>query len=323
MKACVVQELSGPSGMSYMDVPDVTPGPESVLVDVRAAGVCFPDLLLSKGEYQLRLPPPFIPGMEVAGVVAAAPDGSGLAVGQRVCASVLGGYAEQVVAPVANVKPSPAELDDAEAVSLLVNYHTMYFAFERRAALRPGETVLVLGAAGGVGLAAVDIAVLMGARVIAAASGAEKLEVCRQRGAEACIDYDREDLKARLKEITGEAGAQVVLDPVGGRYSEPALRGLGRGGRFITLGYAAGEIPKIPLNLVMLKGITVQGMEIRTFAADYPDAIERDDAELHELFATGKLRPYIGARFPLEQAAAALRYVADRKAVGKVVVTMD
>ena len=158
------------------------------------------------------------------------------------------------------------------------------------------------------------------ARVIAAASGADKLEVCRQRGAAECIDYDREDLKARLKEITGEAGAHVVLDPVGGRYAEPALRGLGRGGRFVTLGYASGEIPKIPLNLVMLKGITLVGMEIRTFATDYPDAVERDDAELRQLFAEGKLRPYIGARFPLEQAPAALRYVADRKAVGKVVI---
>ena len=144
--------------------------------------------------------------------------------------------------------------------------------------------------------------------------------MCRQRGAEAVIDYDREDLRTRLKEITGPDGAQVVVDPGGGRYSEPALRGLGRGGRFVTLGYAAGDIPAIPLNLVLLKGITVQGMEIRTFMIDHPDEIARDDAELRQLFAEGRLRPYIGARFPLEQAATALRYVADRKAIGKVVI---
>jgi len=211
-------------------------------------------------------------------------------------------------------------VDYADAAAFGVTNRTAYYTLRTVAPVEPGDWVVVLGAGGGVGLAAVDIAVLMGARVIAAASGAEKLEVCRQRGAEAVIDYDREDLRTRLKEITGPDGAQVVVDPVGGRYSEPALRGLGRGGRFVTLGYAAGDIPAIPLNLVLLKGITVQGMEIRTFMIDHPDEIARDDAELRQLFAEGRLRPYIGARFPLEQAATALRYVADRKAIGKVVI---
>lgn len=321
MRAVVCREYGTPEDLVVDDLPDLVAGPGQVVVKVRAAAVNYPDVLLIAGKYQIKVPPPFTPGSEMAGDVLAVGDGVDLRVGDRVSATAfVGGFAEQILVDARGLTAIPDGVDYADAAAFGVTNRTAYYTLRTVAPVKPGDWVVVLGAAGGVGLAAVDIAVLMGARVIAAASGAEKLEVCRQRGAEACIDYDREDLKARLKEITGEAGAQVVLDPVGGRYSEPALRGLGRGGRFITLGYAAGEIPKIPLNLVMLKGITVQGMEIRTFAADYPDAIERNDAELHELFATGKLRPYIGARFPLEQAAAALRYVADRKAVGKVVI---
>jgi NADPH2:quinone reductase len=179
--------------------------------------------------------------------------------------------------------------------------------------------VVVLGAAGGVGLAAVDLGVAMGARVLAAASSLEKLELCRRRGAEATVDYDREDLKTRIRELTG-GGARVVLDPVGGPYSEPALRGLARGGTFVTLGYAAGSIPAIPLNLILLKDICVRGMEIRTFMTDRPDDAVRDLAELAQMFAAGTVRPYIGARFPLSETAAALRHVADRKVLGKVVI---
>ena len=178
---------------------------------------------------------------------------------------------------------------------------------------------MVLGAAGGVGLAAVDLAVAMNARVLAAASSPEKLELCRQRGAEATVDYDREDLKSRIRELTGDA-ARVVIDPVGGSYSEPALRGLARGGIFITLGYAAGSIPAIPLNLVLLKGITIRGMEIRTFVSDRPDDSARDLTELSQMFTAGTIRPYIGARFPLSETAAALRHVAERKVLGKVVI---
>ena len=178
---------------------------------------------------------------------------------------------------------------------------------------------MVLGAAGGVGLAAVDLAVAMRARVLAAASSSEKLDLCRQRGAEATVDYDREDLKSRIRELTGDT-ARVVIDPVGGPYSELALRGLARGGTFITLGYAAGAIPAIPLNLVLLKDITVRGMEIRTFMGDHPDKALRDTRELTEMFAAGTIRPYIGARFPLAETPAALRYVAERKVLGKVVI---
>lgn len=321
MRAIVCREYGTPEDLVLDELPDPTAGPGQVVVRVRAAAVNYPDVLLIAGKYQIKVPPPFTPGSEMAGDVLAVGDGVDLRPGDRVSATAfVGGFAEQILVDACGLTRIPDGVDYADAAAFGVTNRTAYYTLRTVAPVKPGDWVVVLGAAGGVGLAAVDIAVLMGARVIAAASGADKLEVCRQRGAAECIDYDREDLKARLKEITGEAGAQVVLDPVGGRYAEPALRGLGRGGRFVTLGYASGEIPKIPLNLVMLKGITLLGMEIRTFATDYPDAIERDDAELRRLFAEGKLRPYIGARFPLEQAPAALRYVADRKAVGKVVI---
>lgn len=322
MRAVVCRAYGAPEDLVLDELPDPTPGPGQVVVRVHAAAVNYPDVLLIAGRYQIKVPPPFSPGSEMAGEVLAVGDGvEGYRPGDRVSATTfVGAFAEQAVVDARGLARIADGVDYADAAAFGVTNRTAYYTLRTVAPVKPGDWVVVLGAAGGVGLAAVDIAVLMGAKVIAAASGAEKLEVCRQRGAVECIDYDREDLKSRLKEITGEAGAQVVLDPVGGRYSEPALRGLGRGGRFVTLGYAAGEIPAIPLNLVMLKGITVLGMEIRTFAMDYPDEIGRDDAELAALFAEGKLRPYIGTRFPLEQAPAALRYVADRRAIGKVVI---
>ena len=321
MRAVVCREYGTPEDLVLDELPDPTPGPGQVVVKVRAAAVNYPDVLLIAGKYQIKVPPPFSPGSEMAGDVLAVGDGVDYRPGDRVSATTfVGAFAEQAVVDARGLTPIPDGVDYADAAAFGVTNRTAYYTLRTVAPVEPGDWVVVLGAGGGVGLAAVDIAVLMGARVIAAASGAEKLEVCRQRGAEAVIDYDHEDLRTRLKEITGPDGAQVVVDPVGGRYSEPALRGLGRGGRFVTLGYAAGNIPAIPLNLVLLKGITVQGIEIRTFMIDHPDEIARDDAELRQLFAEGRLRPYIGARFPLEQAAAALRYVADRKAIGKVVI---
>ncbi|MBB3601366.1 NADPH:quinone reductase-like Zn-dependent oxidoreductase [Mycolicibacterium sp. BK556] len=321
MRAVVCREYGTPEDLVVDELPDPTPGPGQAVVRVRAAAVNYPDVLMIAGKYQIKVPPPFSPGSEMAGEVLAVGEGVDYQPGDRVSATTfVGSFAEQALVDARGLTRIPDGVDYADAAAFGVTNRTAYYTLRTVAPVQPGDWVVILGAGGGVGLAAVDIAVLMGARVIAAASGPEKLEVCRQRGAEAVIDYEAEDLKARLKEITGERGAQVVLDPVGGRYSEPALRGLGRGGKFVTLGYAAGEIPKIPLNLVLLKGITVQGMEIRTFMTDYPNEIARDDAELAQLFADGKLRPYLGARFPLEQAATALRYVADRKAIGKVVI---
>ncbi|KDE99611.1 NADPH:quinone oxidoreductase [Mycolicibacterium aromaticivorans JS19b1 = JCM 16368] len=321
MRAVVCREYGTPEDLIIDELPDPTPGPGQVVVKVHAAAVNYPDVLLIAGKYQIKVPPPFSPGSELAGEVLTVGDGVDFRPGDRVSATTfVGGFAEQALVDARGLTRVPDGVDYADAAAFGVTNRTAYYTLRTVAPAQPGDWVVVLGAGGGVGLAAVDIAVLMGAKVVAAASGAEKLEVCRRRGATEVIDYDREDLKSRLKEITGEAGTRVVLDPVGGHYSEPALRSLGRGGKFVTLGYAAGEIPRIPLNLVMLKGITVQGMEIRTFATDYPDDIARNDAELAQLFAEGKLRPYLGARFPLEQAATALRYVADRKAIGKVVI---
>lgn len=321
MRGLVCREYGTPEDMTLDELPDLTAGPGQVVVKVRAAAVNYSDVLLISGKYQVNVPPPFSPGSEFAGEVIAVGEGVDYRPGDRVSAtSFVGAFAEQAVVDARGLSPIPDGVDYADAAAFGVTNRTAYYTLRSVAQVKPGDWVVVLGAAGGVGLAAVEIAVMMGARVIAAASGADKLDVCRRRGAEACIDYDREDLKTRLKEITGEVGAQVVVDPVGGPYSEPALRGLGRGGQFITLGYAAGSIPAIPLNLVLLKGITVKGMEIRTFMLDYPEQMVRDEVELRKLFAEGTLRPYIGARFPLSEAATALRYVADRKAVGKVII---
>lgn len=304
--------------MFYQDMPDVTPGPGDVVIDVRAAGVCFPDLLLSKGEYQLKLPPPFIPGMEVAGVVSSAPVGSGFAVGQRVCASVLGGYAERVIAPVANVKSSPAELDDAEAVSLLVNYHTMYFAFERRAALRPGETVLVLGAAGGVGTAAIQIAKAMGARVIAVVHRAAAMDFVSSLGPEAVIPLGDGWAQA-VRDATGGRGVDVVVDPIGGPAFDDAIRVLATDGRLLVIGFAAGGIPTVKVNRLLLRNVGVLGV-------GYGEYINRDPASaavfadgLARLVSAG-LKPPPPVRYRLAEGAAALQALDDGGVFGKLVL---
>ena len=300
---------------------DPVPGPGQVVVRVHAAAVNFPDVLFLSGGYQVKIPPPFTPGSEFAGEVLSVGPGADWSAGQRVSGSVMvGAFAEQVVVEGRTLMPVPSGVEFAEAAAFGVTYRTAYFALRTVAAVQSGDWVVVLGAAGGVGLAAVDLAVAMGARVIAAASTPQKLDLCRQRGAAGTVDYDTANLRDAIREITGGTGAQVVLDPVGGGYAEPALRALGRGGTFVTLGYASGDIPSIPLNLVLLKGITVKGMEIRTFFSDYPDEAMRDVAELQQMFADGTVRPYIGARYPLPEAAAAIRQVADRAALGKIVI---
>jgi NADPH:quinone reductase len=320
MRAVVCRAYGPPEDLVVDQVADPTPGPGQLVVRVHAAAVNFPDVLMIQGKSQVKAPVPFTPGSELAGEVIAVGEGVSWLPGQRVSsATFVGAFAEQALLHSAGVAEIPDGVDYASAAAFGVTYRTAYHALRSIADVAAGEWVVVLGAAGGVGLAAVDLAVAMGARVLAAASSPEKLELCRQRGAEATVDYDREDLKTRIRELTGDA-ARVVLDPVGGPYSEPSLRALARGGTFITLGYAAGAIPSIPLNLVLLKGITIRGMEIRSFVGDRPDESARDMRELTQMFADGTVRPYIGARFPLADAAAALRYVADRKAVGKIVI---
>ncbi|MEB3967232.1 NADPH:quinone oxidoreductase family protein [Mycobacterium ulcerans] len=319
MRAIVCDAYGPPEDLVLDEVPDPVPAPGQVLVRVRAVAVNFPDVLFIAGKYQIKIPPPFVPGNEIAGEVVGAGAGVILVPGQRVFGTTFGAFAELALLDGAAAQPIPDDADFASAAAFGVTYRTAYHALRSVAQVSQGDWVVVLGAAGGVGLAAVDLAVAMGARVLAAASSPEKLGLCRQRGAEAVVDYDQEDLKLRIRELTGES-ARVVLDPVGGSYAEPALRGLARGGIFVTLGYATGSIPAIPLNLVMLKNLTIRGMEIRTFMGDYPDECARDVAELSQMFAAGKIRPHIGARFPLADTPAALRYVAERKVLGKVVI---
>jgi NADPH:quinone reductase len=323
MRAVICRSYGPPEDLVIDDVGDPIPGPGQLLVRVHAAAVNFPDVLLIAGKYQVRIPVPFTPGSELAGEVVAVGEGAPFGPGERVFGSVLtGAFAETAVLDAGSASAMPDGVDFAEAAAFGVTYRTAYHALRSVAQVAEGDWVVVLGAAGGVGLAAVDLAVAMKARVLAAASSPEKLEVCRQRGAEATVDYEREDLKSRVRGLT-DGGARVVIDPVGGPYSEPALRALRRGGIFVTLGYAAGNIPAIPLNLVLLKGITVRGMEIRTFTGDHPYDAARDIQELAQMFADGRIRPYIGARFPLADTAVALRHVAERKALGKVVIDVD
>jgi NADPH:quinone reductase-like Zn-dependent oxidoreductase len=319
MRAIVCRAYGPPEDLVLDDVPEPVPSPGQVLVRVHAAAVNFPDVLLIAGKYQIRIPPPFIPGNEIAGEVIAAGDGAHFSPGQRVAGTTFGAFAERALLDASQATLVPDDADFASAAAFGVTYRTAYHALRSTAQVAAGDWVVVLGAAGGVGLAAVDLAVAMKARVLAAASSPEKLDLCRQRGAEAAVDYDREDLKSRIRELTGDS-ARVIVDPVGGAYSEPALRALARGGTFVTLGYAAGMIPAIPLNLVLLKDICVRGMEIRTFMTDHPDEAARDIDELAQMFADGTVRPYIGARFPLAETPAALRYVAERKVLGKVVI---
>jgi NADPH2:quinone reductase len=320
MRAVVCGSYGPPEDLVVDDIADPTPGPGQLLVRVHAAAVNFPDVLLIAGKYQVKIPVPFTPGSELAGEVVAAGDGASFGPGDRVFgATPTGAFAELALLDAHQVSAVPDGIDFASAAAFGVTYRTAYHALRSVAQVAEGDWVVILGAAGGVGQAALDLAVGMKARVLAAASTEDKLEICRQRGAEATIAYDRDDLKSAIRELTG-GGARVVIDPVGGRYAEPALRGLARGGTFITLGYAAGSIPAIPLNLVLLKDITIRGMEIRTFTADHPDDAARDIRELQQMFADGRIQPYIGARFPLAGAAKALRHVAERKAVGKVVI---
>ena len=319
MKALVAQELCGPSGLTYTDVDEPRPSADAVLVDVRAAGVCYPDLLLISGQYQLRVDPPFVPGTEVAGVVRAAPPGSGFGPGDRVFGPVmLGGYAEQAAIPMGSVLRTPQELDDGQAVSLLVNYVTMYFALQRRAALQPGETVLVLGSAGGVGSAAIQVAKAMGARVLAVLHRPEARDFVTGLGADAVIPMTPEWSKA-VREETGGHGADVVVDPVGGEPFDEAVRTLATEGRLLVLGFAAGSIPSVKVNRLLLRNAGVLGVGWREFVVAQPEAAAEYTAGVGRLVTDG-LRPPAPQRYPLDEGRAALESLASGGVYGKVVL---
>jgi NADPH2:quinone reductase len=296
-------------------------GAGEVRVRVAAAAVNFADVLVVADSYQARAPTPFVPGSEFSGVVdAVGEDVAGIAVGDRVFGTVfVGAFAEEVVAPVTSLTRVPDGVGDELAAAFGVAHRTAYHVLRSVAALQPGEELVVLGAGGGVGLAAVQLGSVLGASVTAVASSTAKLEAAAANGASRLVNHQSGDLRGALREALPD-GADVVVDPVGGALSEPALRALRWGGRFVTVGYASGVIPSIPLNLVLLKGIQVLGFEFRNFATNAPADSARDDEELLDLLATGRVEPHIGARFGLHDVVAAMRYVADGRAVGKVVL---
>lgn len=319
MKALVAQELTGLAGLVYTDVDDAVGGPDAVVIDVRAAGVCFPDLLLISGQYQLRLQTPFIPGTEVAGVVRSAPAGSGFTAGDRVYGmALLGGYAEQATLPVAAVLPTPPELDDAQAVSLLVNYHTVYFALARRAGLRTGETVAVLGSAGGVGTAAIQVAKAMGAAVVAMVNREKGREFVEGLGTDVVLPLAGEWAKT-VREHTGGRGVDVIVDPVGGEAFDEAIRALAPEGRLLVIGFAAGGIPVVKVNRLLLRNVGVLGVGWREFIMANPE-VQRECADGVARLVSSGLRPPPPQRFPLSQGRAALESLAAGEVFGKVVL---
>ena len=321
MRAARCTSYDGIDGVTVEELPDPEVGPGQVRVAVRAAAINFPDLLLLEDRYQVSMPVPFVPGSELAGVVdEVAPDVVGLAPGDRVFgAAFVGAFAEKITVPASALTRMPAGSDFVAAAALGVAHGTAYHSLRSVAELAPGEWVVVLGAAGGVGLATVELAHLMGAKVLAAAAGKDRLEVCADRGADAIVDYRAEDLKARIKELT-DGGADVVIDPVGGPYAEQALRAMRPRGRFVTVGFASGEIPRIPLNLVLLKGVVIKGFEMRTFMTNEPELCLRDREELLDLFDRGLVQPHVSAVYPLDDVQEALRAVAERRTTGKVVI---
>jgi NADPH:quinone reductase len=319
VKALVARELSGPSGLAYIDVDDIAGGDETVVVDVGAAGVSFPDLLLLRGEYQLRLEPPFIPGMEVAGVVHSAPYESDFTPGQRVTAlCMLGGWAERVAVPPANLMATPDGLDDAESVALLGNYQTMYFALAKRGALRPGETVLVLGSAGGVGTAAIQIAKALGARVIAMVHRPQAVEFVASLGADVVLPLTDGWLQA-VKEATDGRGVDLVVDPIGGKAFDDAIRALATEGRLLVIGFAAGTIPTVKVNRLLLRNVAVIGVGYGEYVNRTPGAQSVFEFGVAQL-VQGGLRPPPPLRFPLAKGAEALQTLADGGVLGKLVL---
>jgi NADPH:quinone reductase len=323
MRAVVCREFGPPERLVVEDVDDPQPKTGELLVRVEASAVTFPDTLMLENKYQYKATPPYIPGGEVAGIVVALGEGvEGWAVGDRVVGGwgTIGGYAELAVVPSVTARRVPDSVDLALVAGLNYAYGTGLYGLKHRGALQAGETLLVLGAGGAVGLAAVELGRLLGAKVIAAASSAEKLDLCRERGADDVIDYSTEDLKSRAKELTGGRGVDVVYDCVGGERAEQALRAIAWEGRFLVIGFAAG-IPSIPLNLALLKSCQIVGVFYGAMTARDPALAAAIGEELLGLVATGDLRPHVSGRYPLEQASEAMRLLIDRKAVGKVVIT--
>ncbi|GAA3382659.1 NADPH:quinone oxidoreductase family protein [Cryptosporangium minutisporangium] len=321
MRAVHITSLAGPTALEVVEVAEPAAGPDSVVIDVHVAGVTFPEVLQSRGEYQVKPPLPFIPGSEVAGVIRSAPEGSGLEPGQRVAAfPALGGFAEVVATQPGMVFPLPDAVSFEVGASLPMNYLTVHFGLVRRGQLRSGDTVLVHGAAGGIGTAAVQLASALGARVIAVVSSAEKTEAAKAAGADEVVLAD--GFKDAVKGLTGGRGVDIVVDPVGGDRFTDSLRSLAREGRLLVIGFTGGEIPQVKVNRLLLNNISVVGVGWGAFWMPQPSYLQEQWAELLPLLEAGKLDPVLGRSFPLVGASDALLELDERRATGKVLLTV-
>lgn len=325
MKALVCNEFASIEKLSLEDKPSPSPGKGEVLIDVKAAGVNFPDLLTVQGKYQMKPPLPFIPGTEVAGVISQVGESvNHRKVGDKVIATAqIGGFAEHCVASEYATIEMSDSMSFSQAAGFSVTYGTSYYALKQRAQLKAGETVLVLGAAGGVGIATIQIAKAMGAVVIAAASSEEKLDFACEAGADMRINYSTENLKERVKELTQGKGADVIYDPVGGDLSEQAFRSVAWDGRFLVIGFASGPIPAIPLNLSLLKGASLIGVFWGSWAARQPQESMQNFKELIEMIDKGKFSPLVTEVYSLDNYQSALASIAERRAKGKVILSME
>jgi NADPH2:quinone reductase len=324
MKAIVCRAHGLPDTLVFEDIPSPVAGPDEVVISVKAASLNFPDYLIIQNKYQFKPPLPFSPGSELAGVVKeVGPGVTHVRPGDRVMAvTTFGAFAQEAKTEARRVVPIPEAMDFVTASAFLLTYCTSDHALVDRGALRAGETLLVLGAAGGVGLAAIEIGRILGARVIACASSDDKLEVCRAHGADEGINYERDDLRERIKELTGGRGPDVVYDAVGGRFTEPALRSIAWRGRLLVVGFAAGEIPKIPLNLTLLKGCSIVGVFFGDFARREVRQFVARVEQLGKWYGEGRLKPHVQETMPLERAAEALNLLAARRVSGKLVLTI-
>jgi NADPH2:quinone reductase len=322
MKAIVCKNWGLPDSLVLEEVPAPQPGPGQVVLQVKAAAVNFPDVLIIQGKYQYKPQLPFTPGNEVSGVVLSVGEGvQGHKPGDKVIAfTAHGGFAEQLLAPAAALMPMPPGMDFDTAAAITLTYGTSHHAVVDRAQLKAGETMLVLGAAGGVGLAAIEIGKALGARVIAAASSEEKLAICKEHGADVLINYSSGDLREAIKAASDGKGPDVIYDPVGGEYAEPAFRSIGWRGRYLVVGFANGEIPKLPLNLTLLKGASLVGVFWGEFVKREPKANLAGMMQLLGWLAEGKIRPHISARYALADTPQALNAMAARKVTGKVII---
>jgi len=322
MYAWQCDEPTGVTGLRWTESPTPAPGAGEACVSIRAASLNFPDLLVVQGKYQFKPTPPFVPGAEFAGVVEALGEGvTDLTIGQSVMSvAVTGAFATHACVPAARLVPMPPAMPFEDAAAFLMAYGTSHHALVDRAELKAGETVLVLGAAGGVGTAAVQIAKAVGARVIAAVSTDEKVELCRSIGADDAINYSKSALRDALKALTGGRGPDVIYDPVGGNVAEPAFRSIAWRGRYLVVGFAQGEIPNLPLNLPLLKGASIVGVFWGDFARREPQSFGRSLAELAAWYSAGRVKPVLDRILPMSRLAEAFARMATRQALGKIVL---